>query len=145
MKVHSLGFLPKNVGVTVERPSGLLKSKADSCMTIENVELRATLDKAVDDAGLNVTERMALNEKFFPNGGGFELFPKDVKVPQFNIYYQKGGSGQIDSFTKEIENLKLPEDFSQQKTRIFKSSKTCFQANLDNALKKLGNVLRNDE
>lgn len=145
MKVNGLGFLPKNVGVTVEKPSGLLRSKSDPRMTIENFELRETLNQAVEDAGLNVTERMALNEKFFPNGGGFELFPKNVQVPQFNIFYQKGGSGEVDSFTREIEKLKIPDDISQQKTHIFRSSKSCFQANLDNALKKLGNVLKSDK
>ncbi len=126
-----------------EIPAGLIKKTPDPRLTIDNVELRATFDKAVEDAKLNVTERMALNKKFFPNGGGFELFPSDIRVPQFNFFYKPGELAK-DSFTREIESVKIPEDISIIKEYRLKSSKGCFQTNLDNALKKLKKVLKND-
>ncbi len=129
-----------NINGVKEIPAGLLKWKPDPGMTIENVELRAMLDKAVDDAKLNVTERMALNKRFFPNGGGFELFPKNVRVPQFN-YFHKPGELVKDSFTREVQALEIPEDVSRIKEYMLKSSKGNFRANLDNALKKLKKVL----
>jgi len=132
-----------DISSIMEIPSGLMrKSKQDPRMTIENVELRAVLDKAVADADLNVTERMSLNEKFFPNGGGFELFPKDTRVARFNIFYRPGQAEYMDSFTREVEAVKLPEDVCMRQDRIMRSKKGNFQANLDNALKKLGKVLK---
>ncbi len=124
-----------------EIPLGLIRKPQDPRLTIENVELRAVLDKAVNDAGLNVTERMALNKKFFPNGGGFELFPKEARVARFNTFYRPGQEYQ-DSFTREVEAVKLPEDVCMRQERIMRSKKGNFQANLDNALKKLGKVLK---
>ena len=129
------------INPSCEIPSGLIRKPfSDAKMTIENVELRAALDKAVEDAKLNVTERMALNHKFFPNGGGFKLFPENVRVPEINIFYAPGKPNN-DSFTREINNLKIPEYVSQQKQRVIKSSKGNFQANFDNAVKKLKKVL----
>ncbi len=126
-------------GVAEVIPMGLIKGYNPK-QTIENVELRATLEKAVEDAKLNVTERMALNKKFFPNGGGFNLFPDNIEIPHFNIFY-KPGQSDIDSFTKEVFSVKIPENICRRKSHILKSSKGNFQANFDNALKKLKKVL----
>ena len=60
--------------------------QARECKALENAELRATLEKAVEDANLNVTERMALNKKFFPNGGGFDLFTASKELPTYTLY-----------------------------------------------------------
>lgn len=108
---------------------------------LDNIELRVTLEKAVDDAKLNVTERAALNHKFFPHGDGFILIPKGEKSPEFNYYYVSGESNFHDSFTKELQEMDIPEGCQKQE-HIFKSSKDNFQANLDNALKKLAEVLK---
>lgn len=126
-------------GVKKVIPMGLIKG-SNPRQTIENVELRATLEKAVEDAKLNVTERMALNKKFFPNGGGFNLFPEGIRVPKFNTFYRPG-QVEADAFTKEVQAIKIPEDICLKKEHIMKSSKGNFQANLDNALKKLRKVL----
>lgn len=119
-------------------PVGLIRGKEST--TLENVELRATLEKAVEDAQLNVTERMALNKKFFPNGGGFELFPKNQTVPEFTFYQKKGSLG-LDSFSKEVQAVKIPEDICRISQRVRRSSKGCFQKNYENAMKKLKQVL----
>lgn len=125
----------------MEIPVGLMKSPINRSMTIENVELRAALDKAVEDANLNVTERMALNKMFYPNGGGFELFPKNVQVPVFNMFHKPGQVFQ-DSFTKEVDSIKIPEYVSRVNERTLRSSKGNFKANFDNAIKKLKKVLK---
>ena len=97
------------------------------CKALENAELRATLEKAVEDANLNVTERMALNKKFFPNGDGFKLFPTDTNYCEFNFYLKKG-SPVTDEFVKAAESV-IPE------------YQISYSQNLQNALKKLKRVL----
>ncbi|MCD7780032.1 MAG: hypothetical protein LUH05_05100 [Candidatus Gastranaerophilales bacterium] len=124
-------------------PVGLIIKKTDPKQTIENVELRTALEQAVENADLYVTERMALNKKFYPNGGGFELFSKNNdEPPVFMFYSNKKGGKSSDSFTKEVESIKIPEDICRIKTGVRNSSKSNYQANLDNALRKLKNVLK---
>lgn len=102
------------------------------------------MKKAADDANLNVTERLALNHKFFAKGGGFELFPQHIQVPQLNHFYNSSTDNFDDSFTKEVAKLEIPEHISRIKNNFKKSSKGNFQTNLDNALKKLKKVLDNN-
>ena len=136
MAISKINGIPLDKKVT---PVGIIKPQPTR--TIEDVELRASLEKAVDDAHLNVTERLALNKQFFPNGGGFNLFPKNVIVPQFTFYYKKGDT-QVDEFTREAESIKFPQRISRYESSIRKSNKSCFEKNLENALKKLNKVLQ---
>ena len=103
--IEMQGFNMDVKGVKEVIPMGLIKG-SNPRQTIENVELRATLEKAVEDAKLNVTERMALNKKFFPNGGGFNLFPEGIRVPKFNTFYRPG-QVEADAFTKEVQAIKI--------------------------------------
>ena len=48
-------------------PVGKMQNAIVQQAPYEHVELRETIRKAVDDAGLNVTERWALNKGFFPD------------------------------------------------------------------------------
>lgn len=124
----------------IEIPSGLMinQIRNDSPKyTVANAYRHIFLEQAVDRADLNVTERMALNKKFFPDGGGFELFPKSKKTAMFNIFWNDGKTPFQDSFTKEIEQLKLPKYVCKVKKRYFRSSKSNLQSNLENAIRKL--------
>ena len=120
-------------------PSAMLEPREDRAL--ENVELKTALEQAADKANLNVTERMALNKKFYPNGGGFSLFPKDSNFGQYTFYYKKGSSDS-DEFIKEVQSVKIPENICRIKQSIYKSSKNSYEQNLQNALKKLKRVLQ---
>lgn len=138
MAISKINGIPLNKKVT---PVGLIKGRESR--TLENVELRATLDKAVEDAGLNVTEILALNERFFPNGGGFDLFTKSKELPTYTLYLNKGDK-ITDKFTKEALDVaqKTPGGAMAIDSFPLKPGKTCFQENLDSALKKLYKVLK---
>ena len=99
------------------------------------------LRKAVDKADLNVTERMALNEVFYPNGGGFELFP-DAPIYTKNIFIKRNSNPDDDMFIKKTESLSYPEHVCRIITNTYLSSKDSLQANFDNAIKKLKKVLK---
>ena len=135
------------VNSEMEIPSGLMKQRVvnPNNLSIENAEQRMMLDRAVDRAGLNVTERLALNDTFFPNGGGFTLFPENVYLHKFNIFYDGKTPPEADTFTKEIEQLEIPETVCRTQTRIYPSTKGNFATNLDNAIKKLKNALSLDK
>lgn len=122
----------------MEIPVGLIRPQGPS---LENVELRATLEKAVDDANLNVSERLALNKKFFPNGGGFPLLKKNAESAEITEFYKKGRELASDTFSKDISELKIHGEVPVVKLSVTKSSKSNFQTNLSNALKKLKKVL----
>lgn len=124
----------------IEIPSGLIRPQQRQ--TLENVELRATLEKAVEDAKLNVSERFALNQKFFPNGGGFNLAPKDKGPLEYTVFYRKGEEINKDTFTKELLSQDVQNDSGMVLEEVRKSSKSNFQTNLENALKKLQEVLK---
>ena len=123
----------------MEIPSWLIKPQAPS---LENVELRATLEKAVEDAKLNADERNALNQEFFPNGGGFNL-PSDAKAPAGKtIIYREGKNINQDTFTKEHSEQDIESQSRLVPENERNSSKSDFQTNLENALKKLKEVLK---
>ena len=121
-----------------EIPSGLIKPQAPS---LENVELRAALEKAVEDANLNVSERFALNQKFFPNGGGFNLAPASKAPIEYTLFCRKGENINQDTFTKELLAQDVDNPTGLTKEMLRRSSKGNFQTNLDNALEKLKKVL----
>ena len=98
------------------------------------------LEDAVEKAELNVAERMALNKEFYPNGGGFNLFPESAQTYKFNIFCKRGTNPEEDTFTREIEQLELPEHVCRVKKRTFPSKSDNFTTNLDNAIKKLRKV-----
>ena len=112
--------------------------KYDRSQTIENVELRETLDKAVKDAHLSTSEIYALNKKFYPNGGGFNIFPNGKDIVQINYY-----SNKEDKFTHELN--KIVEEASPDvinMTMIPRKSGSNFTQNLAHAYKKLAQVLK---
>ena len=88
---------------------------------IKNADLRACLDKAVEDANLNVTERLALNKTFFPKGGGFNLFPEGKPVYDFNYYITPNNLLENDEFVAEAEELTFPEHVSRVKKHLFRT------------------------
>ena len=119
-------------------PSGLMLDSIKTEAPYENVELRATLEKAVDDADLTTSERWALNKKFYPNGGGFELFPKGKDTAVFS-YHLKPGKLERDVF----EQIEIPKGINMVITEVdFKKSANTYKDNLSSALKKLGKVLK---
>jgi len=112
--------------------------KYDRNLTIENVELRETLNKAVKDAKLSTSEIYALNKKFYPNGGGFNIFPNGKDVVQLNYY-----SNKEDRFTHELN--KIVEDASPDVVELRmtpRKSGSNFTQNLAQAYKKLAQVLK---
>ena len=123
----------KDVPVGIIRPQG---------KSLDSVELRVALEKAVDDANLNVSERMALNKKFFPNGGGVPLFKEGETTPRITTYYKKGQKPGQDKFSKQIDNLKQLDKFEYTCHKTEKSDKGNYKTNLKNALNKLGSVLK---
>ncbi len=119
-------------------PSGLMLDSIKTEAPYENVELRATLEKAVDDADLTTSERWALNKKFYPNGGGFELFPKGKDTAVFS-YHLKPGKLERDVF----EQIEIPKGINMVVTEVdFKKSANTYKDNLSSALKKLGKILK---
>lgn len=119
-------------------PSGLMLDSIKTEAPYENVELRATLEKAVDDADLTTSERWALNKKFYPNGGGFELFPKGKDTAVFS-YHLKPGKLERDMF----EQIEIPKGINMVVTEVdFKKSANTYKDNLSSALKKLGKILK---
>ncbi len=119
-------------------PSGLMLDSIKTEAPYENVELRATLEKAVDDADLTTSERWALNKKFYPNGGGFELFPKGKDTAVFS-YHLKPGKLERDVF----EQIEIPKGINMVITEVdFKKSANTYKDNLSSALKKLGKILK---
>lgn len=119
-------------------PAGLMLDAVPTKAPYENVELRASLEKAVEDADLSTSERWALNKKFYPNGGGFELFPKGKDTAVFS-YHLKPDKFEQDVFKK----IEIPERINMLITEAdFKKSADTYKDNLASALKKLGKVLK---
>ncbi|MBQ4123305.1 hypothetical protein IJD44_06255 [bacterium] len=123
----------------VEIPYGLIRPQGPS---IENVELRATLEKAVEDARLNPSERLALNEKFYPNGGGFKLYSPETDVLEITTFYKKNEPFEIDEYARKVNKLFLDNKSGIVQESFQSSDKGNFQTNLDNALAKLKKVLK---
>ncbi len=119
-------------------PSGLLEDEFFRReKTIDDLELRTTLEKAVKDANLNVTERLALNETFFPNGGGFELFPPDIHEYESTLYYVPNMPPESDTFITKALNIDTPNSVCIHKYITRKSKKPSLVVNLETALEKL--------
>ena len=128
----------------VEIPSGLMKeyiNRPTPAVTKQDIKNRKMLEKAVDDAELNITERMALNKRFFPNGGGFNIFP-NIPVQTINIFYKRNSNPEDDEFIRETKQLEFPNRVCRVKWNERLSKKDSFQANLDNAIKKLRKTLK---
>ena len=119
--------------------AGLIRPQGES---LENVELRTALSQAVDAANLNVSERAALNHAFYNGEQVFPLFKKGEQIASINYFHKNGEIGVNDSFTKEVMSIKVPEDVSIVKEKYMTSQKGNFQANLDNALKKLRQIVK---
>ena len=124
-------------------PSGLMEDVfTRSNETIYDIELKDILEKAVKSAHLNVTERLALNEKYFPNGGGFELFPDDVYEHQSTLYYKATTPVEADKFLNKALNLNVPDNVCLHQIIIKEGKKPCLDSNLETAMLKLKNVLK---
>ena len=128
--------------VPIESPSGLLRKPVDRRQSVENAELRIALEQAVDAAGLNLTERMAINKQFFPNGDGFKLVPPDPDVVEITTYYKKDET-ELDDFAQDAMQIAAASGKDLVRETIKPSKKGNFQANLDNALAKLFDVFKN--
>lgn len=128
--------------VPIESPSGLLRKPVDRRQSVENAELRIALEQAVDAAGLNLTERMAINKQFFPNGDGFKLVPPDTDVVEITTYYKKDET-ELDYFAQDAMQIAAASGKDLVRETIKPSKKGNFQANLDNALAKLFDVFKN--
>ena len=128
--------------VPIESPSGLIRKPVDRSATLENKELRIALEQAVDAANLNLTERMAINKQFFPNGDGFKLVPPDTDVVEITTYYKKDET-ELDDFAQDAMQIAAASGKDLVRETIKPSKKGNFQANLDNALAKLFDVFKN--
>lgn len=125
----------------IEIPSGLIKKPVDRSQTIENAELRIALEQAVDAADLNLTERLALNKEFFPQGNGFKIIPPNEDILELTTFITE--DGVQDEFSEEACEIAMRNPDGIYKVTIAKSDKNSFQTNLDNALEKLYKVFKN--
>ena len=128
--------------VPIESPSGLIRKPVDRRDTLENKELRIALEQAVDVAGLNLTERLAINKKFFPNGDGFKIVPPNADVLELTTFYKKG-QYEEDDFAKEATRIAYRSGAEIIEEKVKPSRKSNYQTNLDNALAKLYGVFKN--
>ncbi len=127
----------------IEIPSGLMKGHINqpNLGPKHDKKKKEMLDNAANKAGLNVTERLALNEVFYPNGGGFDLFPS-APVYTKNIFIKRNTNPDDDMFIQKTKALGYPEHVCRIITKTYRSSKDSLEANLDNAIKKLKKVLK---
>lgn len=128
----------------VEIPSGLMLDyvgRPVQPITLSDKKTKKMLENAADKAGLNVTERLALNKMFYPNGGGFKLFP-DVPVQTINIFYKRNSNPEADEFIRETKELKFPNRVCRVQWNERLSKNDSFHTNLNNALKKMKSILK---
>ena len=126
-------------------PVGKMQNAILQQAPYEQLELRETLRKAADDAGLNVTERWALNKKFFPEGGGFSLLKKGEDVAEFSLYSSPEKHHYLSMRTHVPERIdSITDTFlrSLDNKNIKDNLKDTYEGNLKSALKKLGEVLK---
>ena len=126
-------------------PVGKMQNAILQQAPYEQLELRETLRKAADDASLNVTERWALNKKFFPDGGGFSLLKKGEDVAEFSLYFSPEKHHYLSMKTLVPERIdSITDTFlrSLDNKNIKDNLKDTYEGNLKSALKKLGNVLK---
>ncbi len=139
-KCYKFGCIFMKV-VPIETASGLIKKPTDRRQSIENAELRIALEQAVDVAGLNLTEKLALNKEFFPKGDGFKITPLEEDVIEITTYYKKD-EAEFDDFAEEAMKIAIENGNGLIKETVKKSKKGNFQTNLDNALAKMYDVLK---
>lgn len=126
-------------------PVGKMQNAIVQQAPYEQVELRETIRKAVDDAGLNVTERRALNKGFFPDGGGFPLLKKGEDVAEFSLYSSPEKHHYLSMKTQVPERIdNITDTFLRtlDDKNIKDNLKDTYEGNLKSALKKLGKVLK---
>ena len=127
-------------------PVGKMQNAIVQQAPYEHVELRETIRKAVDDAGLNVTERWALNKGFFPDGGGFPLLKKGEDVAEFSLYSSPEKHHYLSMRTQVPERIdNITDTFLRtldDNKNIKDNIKDTYAGNLKSALKKLGEVLK---
>lgn len=126
-------------------PVGKMQNAILQQAPYEQLELRETLRKAADDAGLNVTERWALNKKFFPEGGGFSLLKKGEDVAEFSLYSSPEKHHYLSMKTQVPERIdNITDTFLRtlDDKNIKDNLKDTYEGNLKSALKKLGKVLK---
>lgn len=126
-------------------PVGKMQNAIVQQAPYEHVELRETIRKAVDDAGLNVTERWALNKGFFPDGGGFPLLKKGEDVAEFSLYSSPEKHHYLSMKTQVPERIdNITDTFLRtlDDKNIKDNLKDTYEGNLKSALKKLGKVLK---
>ncbi len=126
-------------------PVGKMQNAILQQAPYEQLELRETLRKAADDAGLNVTERWALNKKFFPEGGGFSLLKKGEDVAEFSLHSSPEKQHYLSMKTLVPERIdSITDTFlrSLDNKNIKDNLKDTYEGNLKSALKKLGEVLK---
>ncbi|MBR2386342.1 hypothetical protein IKA92_03500 [bacterium] len=109
-------------------------------VTAQDIRLKEKIAQAAKDADLNLSEILALNNKF---GTTLEYTPtKDVV--ELTCYVNKNTKGGTDNFAKECSEyaFELMEKFGKAiKEEIIITSKSSLAENLDSALKKLKSVL----
>ena len=128
--------------VPIESPSGLIRKPADKRQSVENAELRIALEQAVDAADLNLTERLAINKQFFPNGDGFRLVPQNADTIEITTYYKKDET-ELDDFAAEAMQIAAESGNEMVYETVKPSKKGNFQTNLESALSKLYSVFQN--
>ena len=111
--------------------------------TPKDVEDRLYLQYAVNKANLNVSERLAINEAFYPNGGGFDLFQKGAEEANA-VIYSNGTNDFQDTFTRELLKMKVPDGVAYR-VKTQKSDKGNFETNLAMAISKLKEVIGMDK
>ena len=126
-------------------PVGKMQNAIVQQAPYEQVELMETIRKAVDDAGLNVTERWALNKGFFPDGGGSPLLKKGEDVAEFSLYSSPEKPHYLSMITQVPERIdNITDTFLRtlDDKNIKDNLKDTYEGNLKSALKKLGKVLK---
>lgn len=113
----------------IEIPVGLkLPVKQPS---LQNVELRLQLESAVEKAKLTMLERFVINDKFFPNGGGFNPYKN---LPHRNA---KAELNQDLLLKEAFKKVKITKQTSNIEKRISNFSNRIYEVSLRNALRKL--------
>ncbi len=109
-------------------------------VTAQDIRLKEKIAKAAKDADLNLSEILAVNNKF---GTTLEYTPKK-DVVELSCYVNKNTKSGIDDFARECSDyaMELMKRTGKSiKEEIIVSSKSSLAENLESALRKLKNVL----
>ena len=131
MKTNPIGLYPS-----------IVKMPTDRRKTVENTELRVALEQAVDEADLNVSERLAINEAFFPKGDGFAPIPKDRDILEITTYYNIDGKRSEDDFAHRAFEIAADHGDKIVKENFVLSAKCNRKGNFDKAIEKLSKVIK---